>query len=131
MGRGFHYNIHKDKTYFLTMTVIDWIDLFTRITQKQLIVDSLKYCQENKGLNIFGWCLTQVRDLLLHIKRIDFARYDYINSEEEKAKNLNLDNYWKLGQGEIIHSTIVKDEIIDKFLVPMQTILRGVVRMPF
>ncbi len=113
------------------MTVIDWIDLFTRITQKQLIVDSLKYCQENKGLNIFGWCLTQVRDLLLHIKRIDFARYDYINSEEEKAKNLNLDNYWKLGQGEIIHSTIVKDEIIDKFLVPMQTILRGVVRMPF
>jgi REP element-mobilizing transposase RayT len=57
MGRGFHYNIYKDKTYFLTMTVVDWIDLFTRLTQKQLIIDSLKYCQENKGLNIFGWCL--------------------------------------------------------------------------
>ncbi len=57
MGRGLHYNIYKDKTYFLTMTVVDWIDLFTRVSQKQLIVDSLKYCQENKGLNIFGWCL--------------------------------------------------------------------------
>ena len=57
MGRGFHYNIYKDKTYFLTMTVVEWIDLFTRVTQKQMIVDSLKYCQENKGLNIFGWCL--------------------------------------------------------------------------
>ena len=57
MGSGYHYNIYKDKTYFMTMTVVDWIDLFTRVTQKQLIVDSLKYCQENKGLNIFGWCL--------------------------------------------------------------------------
>ena len=57
MGRGLHYNIRKDKTYFMTMTVVDWIDLFTRVKQKQLIVDSLEYCQENKGLNIFGWCL--------------------------------------------------------------------------
>ena len=56
LGRGLHYNIRKDKTYFMTMTVVDWIDLFTRVNQKQLIVDSLKYCQENKGLNIFGWC---------------------------------------------------------------------------
>ena len=57
MSRGLHYNIRKDKTYFMTMTVVDWIDLFTRVNQKQLIVDSLNYCQENKGLNIFGWCL--------------------------------------------------------------------------
>ncbi len=57
MGKGFHYNIYKDKTYFLTMTVVDWVDLFTRVTQKQLIVDSMKYCMENKGLNIYGWCL--------------------------------------------------------------------------
>ena len=57
MGRGLHYNISIDKTYFMTMTVVDWIDLFTRLTQKQLIVDSLKYCQEKKELNIFGWCL--------------------------------------------------------------------------
>ena len=56
-GRGFHYYNYKDKNYFMTKTVVDWIDLFTRVTQKQLIVDSLKCCQENKGLNIFGWCL--------------------------------------------------------------------------
>lgn len=57
MGRGLHDNIREDKTYFMTMTIVEWIDLFTRKTQKQLIVDSLKYCQEIKGLNIFGWCL--------------------------------------------------------------------------
>lgn len=41
----------------MTMTVIDWIDLFTRENHKDLLVDSLRYCQEHKGLNIFGWCL--------------------------------------------------------------------------
>ena len=57
MGRGLHYNIRKDKTYFLTMTIVDWIDLFTRVNHKNLLIDSLKFCQENKGLNLFGWCL--------------------------------------------------------------------------
>ena len=41
----------------MTMTVVDWIDLFTRVNHKQLLVESLRYCQEKKGLNIFGWCL--------------------------------------------------------------------------
>lgn len=47
----------EDKPYFLTMTVVNWIDVFSRKNHKMAIVDSLKYCQDNKGLNIFGWCL--------------------------------------------------------------------------
>ena len=54
---GHHYSIKTDYAYFLTMTVVDWIDLFTRKNHKQLIVDSLKYCCLQKGLQIFGWCL--------------------------------------------------------------------------
>lgn len=57
MGRGLHYNIRSGKSYFLTLTVVDWIDLFTRIGQKKLIIDSLRYCIQNKGLRVFGWCL--------------------------------------------------------------------------
>ena len=57
MGRGLHYNIRKDKSYFMTMTVVDWIDLFTRVNHKQLLIDSLKFCQDKKGVNIFGFCL--------------------------------------------------------------------------
>ena len=41
----------------MTMTVVDWIDLFTCVNHKQLLIDSLKFCQDKKGLNIFGWCL--------------------------------------------------------------------------
>lgn len=43
--------------YFLTMTVVDWMDVFTRKTYRYDIIDSLKYCQENKGLIIYAWCI--------------------------------------------------------------------------
>ncbi|MCE9539034.1 MAG: transposase [Bacteroidetes bacterium] len=39
------------------MTVVDWIDLFTRKNHKMAIVESLKYCQKYKGLEIFAWCM--------------------------------------------------------------------------
>jgi REP element-mobilizing transposase RayT len=47
----------KGKAYFLTMTVVGWIDVFTRSNHKKIITNSLSYCQKNKGLVIFGYCL--------------------------------------------------------------------------
>jgi putative transposase len=47
----------KNQPYFITMTVVAWIDVFTRSSHKLIIVDALKYCQEHKGLLIYGWCL--------------------------------------------------------------------------
>lgn len=46
-----------DGIYFVTITVVHWIDLFTRPDYKYMIVDSLKYCQKNKGLNLHAWCI--------------------------------------------------------------------------
>jgi len=43
--------------YFVTVTIINWIDLFTRSNQRNLIVDSLAYCQKEKGLEVYAWCL--------------------------------------------------------------------------
>jgi len=42
----------KDKAYFITLTVVGWLDVFTRKNHQLKIVESLKYCQENKGLTI-------------------------------------------------------------------------------
>lgn len=47
----------KDKPYFVTITTIGWIDVFTRPNHKNLIVDSLHYCIKNKGLVVFAYCL--------------------------------------------------------------------------
>lgn len=54
---GFHYRINEGQAHFITMTVVDWIDVFTRKNHKLAIIESLKYCQTHKGLEIFAWCL--------------------------------------------------------------------------
>ncbi len=52
------YKLYEiDKAYFLTMTVVGWIDVFTKKIHKLKLVESLKYCQKNKDLEIFSWCL--------------------------------------------------------------------------
>ena len=43
--------------HFLTFTVVDWIDVFTRKDYKYIITDSLNYCIEEKGLECFAWVL--------------------------------------------------------------------------
>ena len=43
------------KAYFMTVTVEGWGDVFTRIEYKEEVVQSLKYCQEHKGLERYAW----------------------------------------------------------------------------
>jgi putative transposase len=47
----------QNAMYFVTFTVIEWLDIFSRSNHKFVIVDSLNYCVENKGLNVHAWCL--------------------------------------------------------------------------
>jgi putative transposase len=55
---GDRYFITDQKgLYFITFTVVDWMDVFTRTTYKQVIVDSLNHCHQQKGLEVFCWCL--------------------------------------------------------------------------
>jgi REP element-mobilizing transposase RayT len=54
---GFKYTITTKEKYFLTITVVDWIDVFTRKDLAEVVIDSLKYCQQHKNLNIYAWCL--------------------------------------------------------------------------
>jgi REP element-mobilizing transposase RayT len=43
--------------YFLTFTVVDWIDAFTRPAYKQMLIDALRFYQESRGLLIFGYVI--------------------------------------------------------------------------
>ena len=44
-----------DELYFITTTVVDWVDIFTRPKNKHIILESLAYCQQQKGLKIYAW----------------------------------------------------------------------------
>lgn len=69
---GFHHKINEGMVHFVTMTVVGWIDVFTRENHKMAIVDSLKYCQQTKGLEIYGWCL-----MSSHLHMIISAKNDF------------------------------------------------------
>ncbi len=43
--------------HFLTFQLVYWIDLFSRQVYRDIIVNSLKHCQIEKGLEIFAWVI--------------------------------------------------------------------------
>ncbi len=56
MGRK--YTIRDNRQlYFVTFTVVHWIDIFIREEYWKILYDSIKYCQTNKGLEVYGYCI--------------------------------------------------------------------------
>jgi REP element-mobilizing transposase RayT len=52
------YKFHNpDGVYFVSFAVQGWVDVFTRNEYKNILVENLEYCQKNKGLEIFAWCI--------------------------------------------------------------------------
>lgn len=52
------YKIDKqDGVYFLTSTIVGWVDLFIRDSYKQLIADSLNFCIEQRGLEVYSYVI--------------------------------------------------------------------------
>jgi putative transposase len=53
-----NYKFHDPHLpYFVTFTVVRWVDIFTRKTYCDIVVESLCYCIQNKGLKIHAWCI--------------------------------------------------------------------------
>ena len=40
----------QEKLYFVTFTTVNWIDLFTRKEYAEVLLESIRYCQKEKGL---------------------------------------------------------------------------------
>ncbi|MEO6455294.1 MAG: transposase, partial [Ginsengibacter sp.] len=47
----------KAGCYFVRFTVIHWIDIFSRREYKNIIVDSLNYCINQKDLIVYAWVI--------------------------------------------------------------------------
>lgn len=43
--------------YFITFAVVEWVDVFTRPDYTTILIDSLQYCIEKKGLILHAWCI--------------------------------------------------------------------------
>ena len=46
-----NYKFHNPSSpYFVSFSVVEWLDIFTRNEYKDNLIDSLKYCQNEKGM---------------------------------------------------------------------------------
>ncbi|MDN5200377.1 transposase [Fulvivirgaceae bacterium BMA10] len=67
---------NPDGIYFITSTVIGWVDVFIRKEYFDIIIQSLKHCQENKGLTIYAYVI-----MTSHLHLIVSADGDYSLSD--------------------------------------------------
>ena len=52
------YKVGEDAIpHFVTFSVVGWVDVFSRESYKEIFVNSLKYCQEHKGLKLHAWVI--------------------------------------------------------------------------
>ncbi|MCA1751266.1 MAG: transposase [Flavobacteriales bacterium] len=101
MRQGVKHNIKNNSSYFITPTVIGWVDVFTRQEIREIIIDSLHYCHVNKGLNIFAYCIMpnhlhlivncnepfQLKDTIRDFKRHTSTKiFEWITSNPESRK---------------------------------------------
>ena len=48
---------NQDALHFITITVVGWVDVFTRMQYKDIIIESLKFCVQNKGLKLYAYVI--------------------------------------------------------------------------
>ena len=105
------YKVGEDAIpHFVTFTVVGWIDVFIREQYKELFVESLKYCQENKGLVLHAWVVMTnhvhliissntnriehiVRDLKKYTSKQIIKAIQENSLESRKEWMLNIFNY--------------------------------------
>ena len=110
---GIKNKIVPGSTYYLTLTIVEWIDIFSRPVYKHLTIDSLNYCIANKGLKVYCWCLMSnhlhliasagdegnLSDILRDLKKFTSkAIIDAIKENPESRKDLLLNLFWYAGK---------------------------------
>ena len=75
MGGG-HKIVNQEHMHFITPTVVGWLDIFSRKVYRDIIIDSLKYCQQNKGLVVHAYVI-----MTKHLHLVVSAKEGYILSD--------------------------------------------------
>jgi len=80
----------KEEIFFLTFTVHRWYYLFDRHNRWDILTDSLKYCQANKGLKIYHYVfmLNHIHLIVRSGDMISFIRDFKTFTSKEIKKNI-------------------------------------------
>ncbi len=56
MGRKYTFR-DQDTIYFVTFTVVHWIDVYIRQIYRDTFYESINFCQREKGLEVYAYCV--------------------------------------------------------------------------
>lgn len=114
---GYAYKIHNQQgLYFITCTIHQWVDVFTRSYYADIVVSSLDFCMQNKGLEVYAWVImsnhlhfivscregNNLSDVLRDFKKYTATKIVTAieKNEQESRRNWLL---WLLKEEESIH----------------------------
>jgi len=93
---GTAYQIYdQGGIYYLTFQVVGWVDIFSRKVNKDVIIDSLVYCQKEKGLLVYAFVIMSNHvHIILRSEKEDLSNTirDFKKFTSKKLKTLLLDN---------------------------------------
>ena len=65
--------------YFVTFTVVEWLNVFTKPEYLKILWDSLQYCRKEKGMNLYGFVfMTHHVHLIVSAGREDIKLWQII-----------------------------------------------------
>jgi REP element-mobilizing transposase RayT len=56
MSRNYKFH-NPEGTYFVSFAVVEWIEVFTKDIYTQILIDAFHFCQKEKGMELFAWCI--------------------------------------------------------------------------
>ncbi len=57
MSEGGYKIRNQGAIHFITFAVVEWVDVFTRQCYRDIVLDSIRHCQVNRGLSLHCWCI--------------------------------------------------------------------------
>ncbi|MCC2590600.1 REP-associated tyrosine transposase [Chryseobacterium sp. MFBS3-17] len=99
----------QEKPHFITCTVVDWVDVFSRKMYRDIVIDCFNFCIKNKGMVLFGYVimsnhihlLVQSRDGKLSDLIRDFKKFTAtqilkkLHTEPESRREWILERFAK------------------------------------
>ena len=56
MSRNYKF-YNPQGLYFVSFAVVNWLDVFTQNIYKEIFLESLRFSQKEKGMEVISWCI--------------------------------------------------------------------------
>lgn len=78
--------------HFISFAVVNWIDVFSRECYKEIVVETLKFCIAEKGLNLYGWVIMSNHVHLIASAREGFELVNIIRDFKKYSSKMIIAN---------------------------------------